>query len=173
MKMNEELRNKVIQWSKDRGIIPNASPLVQFAKLMGEFSEIYEALRLLDKEKLIDAIGDVQVVLINLSELLRLEDDLEINFNYSKEFNSLNEVAEHICNIGDKIIKHDYKSAADLIEKSYEYLTGYSRFEYIDPNYALECAYNEIKDRKGFLTPEGNFIKESDPIYQEIIKKYK
>jgi len=172
--MNEELKIKIIKWSKDRGIIPNASPLVQFAKLMSEFSEIFEALRLLNKEKLIDAIGDVQVVLINLSELLKLEDNsLEINFNYSKEFNSINEVAEYICNIGDKIIKHDYKSAVDLIEKSYECLTGYSRFEHIDPNYALECAYNEIKDRKGFLTPEGNFIKDSDPMYQEIIKKYK
>ena len=37
----------------------------------------------------------------------------------------------------------------------------------------VEVAYNEIKDRKGFLTPEGNFVNSTDPRYEEILKKYK
>ena len=37
-----------------------------------------------------------------------------------------------------------------------------------------ECwnhAYQEIKDRKGFLLSNGNFIKDSDPRYEEIVQK--
>ena len=32
-------------------------------------------------------------------------------------------------------------------------------------------AYDEIKDRKGFLTPEGNFIKDTDPAYHNYVDK--
>ena len=166
--MNKELKQKVIQWSKDRGIIDNGKPLTQFAKLMSEFSEIFEAKRLKDNDKLIDAIGDVQVVLINLSEMLG-----GINFEKTNNFYDLDLLTETICNIGDMIIKEDTNSALDLIRKSYIYLVGYSKYLGINPDYALEVAYNEIKDRRGFLTPEGNFVKDTDPRYNDIIKKYK
>jgi hypothetical protein len=166
--MNKELKQKVIQWSKDRGIIDNGKPLTQFAKLMSEFSEIFEAKRLNDEEKLIDAIGDVQVVLINLSEMLG-----GVNFEKTNNFYDLDLLTETICNIGDMIIKEDKNAALTLIRKSYIYLVGYARYLDINSDYALEIAYNEIKDRKGFLTPEGNFVKDTDPRYNEIIKRYK
>jgi len=37
----------------------------------------------------------------------------------------------------------------------------------------IECwehAYNDIKNRKGYLTKSGNFVKDTDPNYKEIIK---
>ena len=171
--MNKTLKNNVIQWSKDRGIVPNGKPLTQFAKLMSEFSEIFEALRLNSEEKLIDAIGDVQVVLINLSELLKLQTKKDVEFIKIDSINSINELAEKICNIGDMIIKNDYNEAQNLISESYKLLNGFSNSKNIDSDYALKIAYNEIKDRKGFLTPEGNFVKSTDPRYEEILKKYK
>ncbi len=33
----------------------------------------------------------------------------------------------------------------------------------------LQIAYEDIKDRKGVLTKEGNFIKESDPAYHQAL----
>ena len=172
--MNQELKQSVIEWSKDRGIIPNGQPLTQFAKLMSEFSEIFVALKNKKRNELIDAIGDTQVVLINLAALLDLDiNSNDLKFKKTYEHFTINDVAEKICNIGDMIIKNDYKEALKLISCSYRLLSGFSYSEEIDPNEALRFAYNEIKDRRGFLTPEGNFVKSTDPRYEEIIKKYK
>ena len=36
-----------------------------------------------------------------------------------------------------------------------------------------DVAYDDIKDRKGFLNSEGNFIKNTDKNYAELLKEYK
>jgi NTP pyrophosphatase (non-canonical NTP hydrolase) len=62
----------VRQWGQDRNIIgPNAKATVhtQFEKLREEFLELEDAIAREDQHELIDAIGDMTVVLILLSEL--------------------------------------------------------------------------------------------------------
>jgi NTP pyrophosphatase (non-canonical NTP hydrolase) len=100
----QELEEKVIQWARDRYIIPNSNPQAQLLKTMSELGELADALLKDDGEGIIDGIGDVLVTLILCANL--------------------------------------YDPGLDLRR-------------------CLEAAYQTIKDRKGTLTPEGIFVKES------------
>jgi len=69
------MKNKVLQWAKDRGILDKATPLTQTAKLTEELAELIQALAVNDIEETKDAIGDMTVVLIILAELCELDHD--------------------------------------------------------------------------------------------------
>jgi hypothetical protein len=97
----DELHVKVLQWSRDRQIVPNSTATAQYLKAASEMGELADALAKKDLNATADAVGDVLVCLINFCEL----------------------------------------SGLDIVQ-------------------CLEGAYNEIKDRKGFLLPNGVFVKE-------------
>lgn len=97
----EELQSLVIQWSKDRKIIPNSTPVAQWNKAQEEMQELLNALLTHDVDGRVDGIGDVLVCIINVAALSRLD------------------VAE-----------------------------------------CLEHAYDQIKDRRGYLREDGIFVKE-------------
>ena len=60
----EQLEHLVIQWAKDRQIIPNSNPLSQGIKTLEEVTELLAALNRLDRDEAMDAYGDVMVTLI-------------------------------------------------------------------------------------------------------------
>jgi NTP pyrophosphatase (non-canonical NTP hydrolase) len=64
-----EIEGLVLDWSRARGIIPNATPEAQFLKAVSEMGELADALNKGQRPEMIDAIGDVLVCLINLCEL--------------------------------------------------------------------------------------------------------
>ena len=99
--MYEEIEQKIIQWSKDRKIIPNATPQSQLLKAFEEMGELAAAEARNSPSKIEDSVGDVMVCLINYCALR-----------------------------GISIVK------------------------------CMEYAYDEIKDRKGTLMPNGIFVKE-------------
>lgn len=99
--MYEEIEQKIIQWSKDRKIIPNATPQSQLLKAFEEMGELAAAEARNSPSKMEDSVGDVMVCLINYCALR-----------------------------GISIVK------------------------------CMEYAYDEIKDRKGTLMPNGIFVKE-------------
>jgi len=76
------MRNKqfeeVRSWAKARGIYSFGDPKTQTVKLMEEVGEFSKALLNQDIDEMEDALGDMQVVLINLSTLcgFKLEDCL-------------------------------------------------------------------------------------------------
>lgn len=98
--MYEEIEQKIIQWSKDRKIIPNATPQSQLLKAFEEMGELAAAEARNSPSKMEDSVGDVMVCLINYCALR-----------------------------GISIVK------------------------------CMEYAYEEIKDRKGTLMPNGIFVK--------------
>ena len=107
-KVNEPKQNdfstlelKVINWAKERRIIPNATPEAQFLKAVSEMGELADALNKKQYAEMQDAVGDVVVCLINLCALQQT---------------SITE--------------------------------------------CLELAWEQIKDRKGTLLPNGCFVKE-------------
>ena len=55
--------NRVAQWAKERNLIEGSTPRLQMAKLFEECEELSHALQDDDKKEIIDAIGDIQVVL--------------------------------------------------------------------------------------------------------------
>lgn len=99
--MYEEIEQKIIQWSKDRKIIPNATPQSQLLKAFEEMGELAAAEARNSPSKIEDSVGDVMVCLIN-----------------------------YCARRGISIVK------------------------------CMEYAYDEIKDRKGTLMPNGIFVKE-------------
>lgn len=97
----DELEQKVIKWSTDRGIIQNSTAMSQTLKAMSEMGELADNVN--KGRDCRDDIGDVIVCLINISAI-----------------------------------------------------KGYTLTE------CLEVAYNDIKDRKGYMNENGVFIKEGD-----------
>ena len=55
------------QWAKDRGIYDKGNSHTQYVKLMEEAGELAKALLNKDKPEIVDAIGDMVVVLTNLA----------------------------------------------------------------------------------------------------------
>lgn len=98
---NDELQQMTEAWSHARGILTNGKAETQFLKLTEELGELAAAMARQQDAEAKDAIGDIIVVLTNLSRLLGT-----------------------------------------------------------DVNTCWNLAYDEIKDRKGYLNELGNFIKE-------------
>lgn len=65
----EALERNVVQWAKDRQIIPNSNAQAQLLKTMSELGELADALLKNDREGIIDGIGDVLVTLILCARL--------------------------------------------------------------------------------------------------------
>lgn len=70
-------------WAKDKGIYDKGDSHTQYVKLMEEAGELAKALLTKDKAEIVDAIGDITVVLTNLAELegVKIEDCIDTAYN--------------------------------------------------------------------------------------------
>lgn len=70
-------------WAKDRGIYDKGDSNTQYIKLMEEAGELAKALLKNDKTEIVDAIGDMVVVLTNLAALegLNIENCIDTAYN--------------------------------------------------------------------------------------------
>lgn len=64
----EEIQENVINWSAERGIFRESGLIEQFSKLYEEQGELIKAIMDTDQEAIIDAIGDMMVVLTNIAQ---------------------------------------------------------------------------------------------------------
>lgn len=85
---NRKLKNKsnfdnIRNWAKERGIFDKGDSKTQYIKLQEEAGELAKALLKNDKLEIIDAIGDIVVVLTNLAHLegLKIEDCIQTAYN--------------------------------------------------------------------------------------------
>jgi NTP pyrophosphatase (non-canonical NTP hydrolase) len=78
---------KILEWAKERGILIPDNGTKQMLKLTEEVGELAGAIAKNNKVDQIDAIGDIQVVLIILSEQLGInyKEALESAYNVIKE----------------------------------------------------------------------------------------
>jgi NTP pyrophosphatase (non-canonical NTP hydrolase) len=65
----EALAEKVVQWAKDRKIVPNSNPTAQLMKTMSELGELADATLKGNNAECVDGVGDVLVTLILYCEL--------------------------------------------------------------------------------------------------------
>ncbi len=79
--------DNIRQWAKEKGILDSGDSKTQYIKLQEESGELAKALLNKDREEIIDAIGDIVVVLTNLAELenLKIEDCIDSAYNVIKE----------------------------------------------------------------------------------------
>ena len=75
--------NKIRDWAKDRNLYQKGDSKTQYVKLMEEAGELAQALLKQNKVEIKDAIGDMLIVLANLSELegFKIEDCIDESFN--------------------------------------------------------------------------------------------
>mgnify|MGYP006303699643 CR=1 FL=1 len=69
------MKNKVLQWAKEKGILDKATPKDQMLKTVEEVGELANAIGKNDKEEIKDAIGDIAVTIIIQAELNGLDFD--------------------------------------------------------------------------------------------------
>jgi len=67
------MENQILEWANDRELLKPENHTKQFIKLSEEVGELANALLKDNKDAQIDAIGDIQVVLIILAKQLGLD----------------------------------------------------------------------------------------------------
>lgn len=80
------MRKEVLDWAKERDLLNPNNVTKQALKLVSEVGELCDAIGEEYRLEIIDAIGDIRVVLIILSEQLGLDDNecLESAYNVIK-----------------------------------------------------------------------------------------
>jgi len=64
----EQVEKAVYEWAHEKGIYTHSSPLGQYnGKLLEEVDELHQGILKDDREEVMDAIGDIQVVLKNIA----------------------------------------------------------------------------------------------------------
>lgn len=81
--MIKELHELVKHWSKDKGL-DKTDVKVQTLKLMEEVGELANALLRGDERNILDALGDIQVVMIIIHQQLEIEADATLHYAYEQ-----------------------------------------------------------------------------------------
>ena len=95
-------RDNVQLWHYDRKIIENGNSNTQFLKLLEEVTELGKAIDLEDRTELIDAIGDIMVVLSSISDL----NNVDMDVCFESAYQEIKDRTGHLNKNGD-FIKDD------------------------------------------------------------------
>jgi NTP pyrophosphatase (non-canonical NTP hydrolase) len=79
-----DMKSNVLEWAKERDLLHNDNHTKQFMKLVEEVGELSNAILKDDKAEQIDALGDIQVVLIILAEQLGFDLDTCLESAYNE-----------------------------------------------------------------------------------------
>jgi NTP pyrophosphatase (non-canonical NTP hydrolase) len=84
--IEDTIYDKIRIWAKAKGIYDKGDSKTQYLKLMEEAGELSRAILKRDRPEIIDAIGDMVVVLTNLAKLenLDIEDCIVASYNVIK-----------------------------------------------------------------------------------------
>ena len=154
----KEFKKNVVRWSKDRKIIPNSTFDAQYIKLIEELGELALGIRKKDENLIKDSIGDVAVVLINLAALQGI-DVKDIQIGWIKTTTSKFNLLAYF--IGQLVFQRNSKKSMKTVVNDCFFLLEGVANEYGESFMkCCELAWNEIKDRKGYLREDGIFIKD-------------
>ena len=180
MKFNKErfeyLIGKCTKWSKDRNIIKGSTALDQSIMLVEELGELATGIRKDNKELIIDAIGDLVVVLNGVSLQLTKKDlKTYSKYIYGTEHTQfcikqdLAAVCKSIAMLNTGVSNNPVRVVESKIHNVLADLNYICIRLDLSLDECLEKAYNEIKDRKGIMF-NGSFIKDSDKDYTQICR---
>lgn len=149
----EEFKKNVENWAEVRNIYKYSTAEAQLMKALSELGEVADAIIKNDRDALKDGIGDLAVCYVNYAKMCGL--DIKFSQIYFDEKN--NEIVSYASlDIGLRLasnIVDDAEISLYMLQKLAE-LHG---FDFMD---CCEAAWNEIKDRKGFMSSSGAFVKE-------------
>ena len=180
MKFNKErfevLIAKCSKWSEDRNIIKGSTAIDQSVMLVEELGELGTGIRKNNKELIIDAIGDIVVVLNGMCLQLTKE-DLQAYSKYiygtdQTEFcikQDLASLCKSVAVLNTGLSNNPNRVLKDKIHNVLADLNYICIRLDLSLSECLEHSYNEIKDRKGIMF-NGSFIKSSDKDYTQICR---
>ena len=146
-----ELQPLILEWAKERNILFPENAPKQRLKLIEESGELASAILKNDVNLQKDAIGDIFVVLVILSE----QTSVNIYLDLTRNTVILDESIDY--NLGSICFKNPSKP--ESLETEIYILHDLSRLLNLDLTECANIAWNEIKDRKG-KTVNGTFIKD-------------
>lgn len=163
---NKELEELTLKWGQDRKITINGKIGTQFIKLIEEYGELYDDDSQLntDEKLLKDSIGDQIVVLTMMNGILGIKfSDINDTLSTTSEF-EIDFLLKYISiNHGQmaSFISKDKFNALPILINKYLYELHLLCFNFgFTINECWNHAYNEIKDRTGYLNEDGCFIKD-------------
>lgn len=163
----QKLQAQVIDWAEERGIYEKSDAYMQLLKTGEEILELLEAIHQEDKDEIKDALGNIQVCLINYCYFATIEYqkifEIAINEKYLGTKNSyiVNEdILHNLCELmyftrlkgGEEYQRGFVEKLIHMIKKK----AGEYELDLVD---CLESAYNVIKNRTGKMI-NGQFVKE-------------
>ena|SRR5699024_1026624 len=164
-----EFKENVERWAAERGIYEHSTPEAQLLKALSELGELADAVIKDDREALKDAIGDVAVCVINYAkmnevQLTGFQSLLEAIGAEQKKSMDQKESIHYCIGTTAKMIggvlsgkKDDHEDASLSCLLSMFVACHYLGLDFMG---CCEQAWQEIKDRKVFLSKSGAFIKE-------------
>lgn len=162
---------RIHQWAKERGILDRGKITTQANKLGSEMSEL--AFNLTHSKPVADDIGDC-IVVLTILDLMNTKKTGVLDWGDISEEDTEWYMASpmagllyYLGRLQDKAIKsQDYNEDILYILNILEFI-AYQNGLKVD--HCMDVAWNDIKDRKGILNEDGNFVKESDPAYMETV----
>ena len=160
-----DLIDAVVAWGFKNGIVENVPFDSQLKKFNEEVGELVEAYHNDEKAGIVDAFGDIQVVLILLNEIAGFDREL-IQFSCTPEKTSTTFEEHMTClwrSVG-RLAKASFKDDADMlrvrISNAMCRVGLAAKTMGIDPEEALLSAYNTILRRSGKI--ENNTFKKDE-----------
>ncbi|ECF3006265.1 hypothetical protein F0D22_14485 [Salmonella enterica subsp. enterica] len=186
-----ECVENVVGWSTARGILENGRWATQVTKFYEEDGEAATGISKTKRQHIMDGLGDALVVLVNITALIdwtpkviavmldRARDRIENNVPFGDShrlfhkmrlnFTLMNDVVYNACDMyplkdnGRPLLGNDEGiEFEELMLKSLWHMEALARAYEVTLEQCFSLAWDEIKDRKGYLNADGIFIKEAD-----------
>uniref|UniRef100_A0AAU8KU32 MazG-like pyrophosphatase n=2 Tax=unclassified bacterial viruses TaxID=12333 RepID=A0AAU8KU32_9VIRU len=165
----EQLIKQIEQWASDRNIIKGSKPIDQAMKLFSEFGELADNVG--KGRDCRDDIGDCGVVLIIMCAQVGFDFNDCMDVDFCEGISTKQKIIELMSSLSAFAYNCDqHKDVRSGLFESVSALKlvcndlGYKFDE------CLQIAYDDIKHRKGIMV-NGVFIKESDPVYAQVISE--
>ena len=149
-------KTNVEQWATERGIYEHSTPQAQLLKSLSELGELADAVIKDDRNGLKDAIGDVAVCMVNYAKMAAY--DIETPCFDPCEAVTIYDLIGAVSILIGRHLEQT-KANDDVIIMLCS-LVGIAKRKDLVFLECCEAAWLEIKDRKGFLSKNGAFIKQ-------------
>lgn len=157
-----DIYDNIRTWADERGIIANGTLRGQALKLAEEFGELAAGIARGDREAIKDAIGDCYVVLTIMDAMESMGVGIDPSEERFLHGNPLARAAEAMAQIIDGAAQEDFPEyhygEAEEMGSALDTIAGEHG---LTPHDCLSHAWEQIKDRKGYMNAQGVFVKEA------------
>ncbi|MGV4405251.1 hypothetical protein ACQ1R0_03825 [Ornithobacterium rhinotracheale] len=157
----QKLQAQVIDWATERGIFEKSDAYMQLLKTGEEVLELLGAIHQNNKSEIIDALGDIQVCLINYLHFKVCDKELVNIYDEEQITARLEDI--YLMNILGSIMEIELLTPRAFPRNAVSQFIGILKKTATAKNLTLvdclESAYNVIKNRTGKMI-NGQFVKE-------------